>query len=204
MRERNYKWLKENKVIYDELLLTPKLDCRNCIALTSSDQVIFEDNSIQELLKDYEDCYISPRIHHTFIVLRGWKSEKIPNEDWSDLKDFLKNLPSYRIDFTELIPVKTGLVLCGYPSFDINSIRDKIVELGYETDVLYHMDICHTTLVRWVKEIPNQEEWLNKVANMEKKIYARINVENLEIVRASWTMNLGTYEILDQIKLKNE
>ena len=205
MFSRNTNWLMNNPIISDPLLLSPYKDHRRCIALVAKNPIKFINTDIiSEICGPLSSNWMTPKIHSTFMVLRGWSESEFPNEDWSELKDIIQNdIPPYEIIFDQVIPVKTGLVLCGTPSININSIRDKIRIAGYETNVVYKCDIAHTTLLRWTHDIPfsTQQSWLQKIMSLPHQHYAKINVTGFDITLASWSMIPGTSDILDSVDL---
>jgi len=204
MYTRNTDWLTHNAVIYDPLLLDTLSDPRKCIALVANNDIeLLNMDTITSICSPLSSFWMCPRIHSTFIVLRGWNSSFQP-EDWSPLKKIvLSSLVPYDIIFDRVIPVKTGLLLCGTPSININCIRDKIRDAGYETDVLYKCDIIHTTILRWTHPLPQNDQaiWLNAIMALPKTPYAKITVKSLDIIHASWSMDSATIHLLDSISL---
>lgn len=202
---RNTNWLQNNPVIADPLLLDPESDRRRCIALVARHKVEFVDTKeLQPICEPLSQYWISPVRHHTFIVLRGWSEDEFPKEDWTLVKKIISdNLSPYEITFDRVIPVKTGLTLCGRTTMDVNNIRDQIRDAGYETFVLYKCDIIHTTILRWTHVLPSdiQEEWLQHIMKLPEKPYLKIRVTGFDIVLASWSMHPNTIEILDSIDL---
>lgn len=202
---RNTTWLTTNNIVYDPLLLCPQNDQRKCIALVGRNPVELIDTSeIDNICDPLSDKWMKPKIHSTFIVLRGWQTSNFDHEEWTPLKDIIcKTLVPYEIIFDRVIPVKTGLVLCGTPSIDINSVRDEIRHAGYDTNSSYKCDIAHTTILRWTHELdPNtQSEWLKKIISLPRKPYAKIKVTSLDIILASWSMHPDTTKIIDSIPI---
>jgi len=204
MYTRNTEWLTHNPVIYDPLLLDTLSDSRKCIALIAHNDIFLLDiDPITSICSPLSSFWMCPRIHSTFIVLRGWNSSFI-SEDWSPLKNIIQSsLLPYDIIFDQVIPVKTGLLLCGTPSININIIRDQIRDSGYETNVLYKCDIFHTTILRWTHPLDqkDQDTWLTAIMKLPKRPYAKITVTSLDIIKASWSMDYGTTHLLDSISL---
>jgi hypothetical protein len=202
---RNTNWLLNNSIIFDPLLLTPLSDDRKCIALVAKDPVeLLNINEISEISGPLSDRFMCPKIHSTFIVLRGWQNKEFEEEDWTQIKKIIQNnVVPYEIIFDRVIPVKTGLLLCGTPSLNINEIRDKIHAAGYETNALYKCDIAHTTILRWTHPLTSDEqsEWLEKIISLPRKPYAKINVTGFDIILASWSMHPDTTAILDTIDI---
>lgn len=205
MYTRNVTWLSENPIISDPLLLTPDIDNRKCIALVAKNPVqLIDITDIQQICEPLSSYWMRPKVHSTFMVLRGW-SDQFINEDWTNIKEIIReNIPKYEIIFDRVIPVKTGLVLCGTPSIDINNIRDKIRNAGYETNVLYKCDIAHTTLLRWTHNLHpcDQQKWLQQINQLPRKPYAKITVTGFDIILASWSMYHNTTQILDSIDIE--
>lgn len=203
---RNYNWLLNNEVVYDPLLMIPNDDNRKCIALVINNTIEILDNNIFTINKTLKNNYIIPQIHSTFIVLKGWSTDKInwSQEDSDKIRSILvDNIIPYEITFDRLISVKSGLTLVGNPSIDVNKVRDIIREEGYETNTLYKCDIVHITIMRWINRINSVEKlkWMYDIYNMSRKTYARVNVNSFNIVLASWTMKPSTIKILDTINL---
>lgn len=210
MYQRNTKWLETNDPIYDPCLLPDKIDTRRCIAIvcdgnmTVSPELNVEMNRLtQSLLSECE--FIIPKLHHTFLVAREWTTHDYPTMDWTELKSFFTdNLPSYSISFQRLIPVKTGILLAGYPTIDVNSIRDKLRATGLVSGELYNNNIIHMTLFRWTNKFSDvqKRKLLDWCSSCQQKEYASLTVEKLHITNASWCMREGEYQIQDTIKLK--
>jgi len=213
MFKRNYNWLKDNPVAWDNLLVNIEKDDRKCIALVAKDNLnLINMGKIDEICDPLKEYWMRPVLHSTLMVLRGWDSTNFDNENWNPLKQVInENLKQYEIIFDRLIPVKTGLVLCGkvYVNneiFDINKVRDKIREKGYETDVIYKTDIIHITLLRWIKPLPDnlKDEWLNNIKKLNQITnFGSMKVDNLNIFLASWSMNFETIKLYDKILLRS-
>lgn len=204
MYARNTTWLQTNAIVPDPLLLTPSLDSRKCIALVAQGEITdINMEQITNISVPLSYAWTIPKMHSTFIVLRGWNAKNLSNEDWTPLKSILSTISPYEIIFDRVIPVKTGLVLCGTPSININAIRDQIRAAGYETDVLYKCDIVHTTILRWTQEITpaDQAVWLQQIMALPRKPYAKMTVTGFDIALASWSMQPGTTTLYDSIPL---
>jgi hypothetical protein len=194
MMQRNVDWLRCNAAVVDPMLITPEQDDRRCIALIARDEI-----SIQQDFTHMQQYGMRPKLHHTVLVLSGWTTkDKLVIPDLTELQQIIKEIPSYTVVFDRLIPVKTGLVMCGTASIDVNAIRDKLRAVGYEKGALYKNDIIHSTLLRWTTQLTEKEQsdWLSTVLSHSNSVYAELRVTRLDVVCASWTMQEGTYEVI--------
>ena len=183
MFNRNYRYLMSNPAEYDPEMETSS---KRCIALVAQGPLKISNTSIFKFYEKYSEYAVMPNLHHTFLILRGWKLEH-PPEDFTQIKD---ELVKYSVVFNRLVPTKTGCALVGTPSCDINSIRDNIRKLGYSQDAPYKLDICHLTLFRWIKPVPRniQTEFLNELSNFPIQGYLKLDVTQFQVTKASLTM----------------
>lgn len=230
MMARNVEFLNHHPFIHDDQLGSID-DLRRCVAMVMDGTYHYSKawNGLQDALKsilgdrdgDGDECeYESPTIHSTFQVLRGWKIE-LGNgngdedrhgdgyghgENWRRLATFIQQqnlIEKFTITYNRIIPVKTGLVLCGYPSFDINSVRNLLRREGFVKDEPYLLDICHISLIRFTKPITSekQKDLLAWIQTIPKETYIKLYVDKCFIYKASWLMRPCEIKLLYTIPL---
>ncbi len=205
MEERNYALTSSSPFIADPLLLDPASDGRRCVALVA--RGVWSAGPLAPLLEGLPSLpyFVAPKFHHTFLVCRGWGSPPLgEGEAESILQAAAAVIPRYRVVFDRVVPVITGVALCGLPSFDLNGARDLLREGGHARGERYHLDIAHATLLRCVRTPPREEQdsLLRKIREMPRGVYHTLDVTHLDLVEASWTMEAQTYRRLGQITLR--
>lgn len=216
MMESNTAWLAENGFIADPKLLNPSSDTRRCIALVAQGDMYLHHALKTLLLELHDKCphthYISPKMHHTFMIIRGWRHElysdaEIKQDTYTEwpalVNDIQTMLPSYKVTFDRAVPVKTGIVLCGKPSIDVNSVRELLREKGYVQGEPYNLDICHMSLLRWTSELPRpiQDSILHWIVGIPCTPYITLQVHTLDLIHATWTMYDEDVDVLCSIPL---
>lgn len=182
MLTRNKAYLKHTPFEHDTNL--GQFDSRHCVAIVAKGTWTFNRdwNLVDTLCTELLDTgkWVQPHLHHTFLVLRGWGSA-VPFDQ--DIK--LHPIPKYSVTFDRIIPVKTGITLCGIPSIDINAVRDDI-RTNYYVDENCKLDIAHATLLRAKHAVSQQET--DKIVHMCENIahgeFARLDIESFDFVVA--------------------
>jgi hypothetical protein len=204
MDYRNRTWLAQHPFIPDPNLLLPT-DNRRCIAVVAEgvwtpgkdkskiDQFIEENVATKK--------WIQPTLHHTFICLRPWATKgdhEAELNNYQDIAVYLKDALAggYHIQFDRVIPVQTGITLCGLPSKDINQIRADMREKGFIIGERYTLDICHTTLLRNTAPLTEEEQTalLDTTTTLNTGDFLTLQVTHLHICEASWCMRETEYK----------
>lgn len=136
MMLRNMSYIETSSCDYDALLVGD--DDRRCVALVADGEYTIElafYNVWDQLERKLHGVqWVQPTMHHTFVMLRGWKNSSHENETdrWKLIENELRSagMSQYRVTFDQVIPVKTGIVLCGIPTVDINAVRDCLRQKG--------------------------------------------------------------------------
>lgn len=105
--------------------------------------------------------------------------------------------PYLQVEFKGVSKTRHGLFLCGYPSWDVNNLRQDIRqefgERGYALVEPHPQDIAHATLMRLVGELTEEEHiWLNSLVeeNWAKPI--------ARFTPLRWEYGFGTWRQLDE------
>lgn len=212
MTERQHKWLQTHPFQPDTLLVPAKLDSRRCIALVARGPVHLHPE-FKDLMKNiHQACpqgqWQTPNLHHTFIVARGWRStchDHNLQENFTDLAHCVQShVPKYSVVFNQVIPVRTGIVLCGIPSFPINRARQALRDRGYIHDEPYHLDICHVSILRWTgSDVPSdmQLKICQMIRDFPRQAYITMHVDHIDVVHASWMLRDEDIKVLHRIRL---
>lgn len=215
MQVRNETWLAENLWQPDPLLAADNSarDTRRCIAVVAEGTWHKGKDwaKIEALLAHFLSTahWVSPSLHHTFICLRPWGTkggfDDCVNADVAEeLQKELKG--GYEVSFDRVIPVKTGVVLCGTPSVDINRIRTLLRDKGYVQGERYLLDICHVTLLRNVATVTHEQQaqLLSDLKRMTggRGDFLRLAVDSMHICESSWCMRENEYKIYASLSLE--
>lgn len=213
MELRNRTWLASNEWLYDPLLLDPN-DDRRCVAVVA--EGIWKPMTDWEKLDDVlrntlqDPQWLSPSLHHTFLCLRPWVNGRgsYDHENWDEVKrELQKELAGgYVVSFDRIIPVKTGITLCGTPDRDVNRVRQTVRDKGYVVGERYLLDIFHMTLLRNVAPLglDAQACTLERWNDLAKGQFLQLHVKRLHICESSWLMRKKEFKIYATIPLENE
>jgi hypothetical protein len=194
---------------WDPLLKTPSEDARRCIALVAAG-TIDTTPEYAALLSDMPvspSSYASPVFHHTFLVAAPWSSEPGTYAGWGNtgaVETLLSDVPAYSLTFDRVIPVKTGIVVCGEPSEPINEHRDRLRAAGFCGES-YTLDIAHASLCRWTEPLTSGTcaDLMDYVQTRPRVPYAHMDVTHIDIVEASWLMRPQDIRYIKRVHLKN-
>lgn len=217
MFERNLRWLEKNAFIHDPLLLSPETDGRRCIALVARGHVQLHADFKTMIIDMHKHCacahdhWTTPTLHHTFLVMRGWQPDpshedlKVSDDDLVTLEECIQeHLKPYAVIFDSVIPVRTGIVLCGTPGANVNRVRQKLRDINLIQGEPYELDICHVSILRWTEHVPKymQNRIMDWVQNkVSKTPYITMLVNAIDVVNASWTMHPANAVTIKTIKL---
>jgi len=205
MDTRNREWLSKNSPIYDPLLVSEDAysDKRRSLALIAHPDSDTRFTShwfslIGQLLTNIDSkLFVKPLFHQTFLVTSPWIDGTTQTEHENlrakvDLMNItMPAIKPYDITFDRLIPTKTGLVMCGIPSRCLDDDRNALRAAGLCGE-LYHLDIVHSSILRWTAPVPPKEvEAMLAICDSFKKpdtIFATMRVNELLHTEASWLM----------------
>lgn len=95
-------------------------------------------------------------LHWTLFQLETFPVEPVVSEDLMNegrlLQQIIYEYPPLEISFTGVSKTRFGLFLCGYPSYDINQIRNQIRRKIPGLKEPHPQDICHSTLFRFTRD----------------------------------------------------
>lgn len=209
MRERNIRRLRESGVVIDASFLSGQPDMRRGIGLFAfiEQSVPALDRLIAEVSSVFADqvCYtLSPtpadtfgRIHFTFF--QYIKVDSIPT-DFSEqqmkqyagiTRSIVESMPPLTIEYKGVMAIPTGLLMYGYPSYDVNPYREQIREQLADQKIPfvepYKSNIVHSTLMRIAT--PMDAERLIAFADRYKDTELfQFSVSNIQLCYGSWRM----------------
>ena len=134
------------------------------------------------------------QLHWTLMQIETFPvdTDKIQIDDAYKFRSIISKHPPFTIIFKGMSKTRNGIFLCGYPSYDVNKIRDDIRSCTADLKEPHPQDICHSTLFR-LTHAPNNE--MNVWFNSLYERYA--NIELLRFVPRRWEYGFGTWRQLD-------
>ena len=194
---------------WDALLKTPDTDARRCIALVAAGTMSTtpEHAALVSNMPVSPASYESPVFHHTFLVAAPWSEEPGVYAGWGDadaVAALLRDVPAYSLTLDRVIPVRTGIVLCGTPTAPINDHRDRLRAAGFCGES-YTLDIAHASLCRWTEPLSpgTCAGLMDYVLSRPRMPYAHLDVTHIDIVEASWLMLPQDIRHIKRVQLKN-
>jgi hypothetical protein len=194
-------------------------DYRRCIALVADGDWEFSDKfkkTISYLFDDLDpDCYVTPRLHHTFLVARPLECISPDSEyhlsynDKKRLEEAIREyVKQYTVVFDKLIPVGSGVLFAGGDDVldEVNLMRECFRSSDLIYGERYRMNIIHFTYLRWKKRGPWQEEMLGKIEAIQSSLeegefFAKLTVTKISIVEASWLLRPQECKVLSIVDL---
>lgn len=183
--EKTYNTIHRREFVqsYDSLLRNEN-DRRRCLAIFSylplNDIVSWTISQLKGLIPDNVFYDSDARLHVTL-------TQVVPFSEYLD-KEYhpIIEIPKEEeyIVFSGLLLLPGSIALRGYPSFDINEKRKKI-------GGSYKNDICHSTIVRFSRELTAEEKEKVKgfVNEHRDTFYGRYDIKSWELAKCSWKMN---------------
>lgn len=106
----------------------------------------------------------------------------------SIVRHTIGSYPALTVDFIGISKTRYGLFLCGYPSFDVNLLRNNLRNKLKDIIEPHPQDISHATLFRFTKEpTADMRTWINMTVSK----YANISL--LHFVPQIWEYGYGTW-----------
>ena len=165
------------------------------------DIVFRKIKEVETLIGDKHTYYNSKTIHFTIRALEAYRTDISPNDEPLQLyKKITKNnsKPNFTIALKGIVSTASGLLLCGYPNFDLKGLRTAIYDdlnvngltsCSPEPNREKLRNTCHASLVVYGSEIKNNAEYLTFLnENIAFDFGASVNL-NLEIVKYERTQN---------------
>lgn len=227
MRSRNTDNILRNNTKFDEALTKSEIDQRKGLAIFGyfpQSLGLGFDTLFENASKHFDEHIVySPKhttpeniglLHLTFLQLlkvgdvNHRLSKDIILRYVKLLEKFILRLSPFRINFEGVIAIPTGLALYGYPSIDVNKIRQQIrqdfVDKNLPFSEPYPTDIIHSTLVRFTR--PNQsQKALNFTTKYEKiSKLDGVKIDKLFLGYGSWKMKPQETKMLYEFNLSDK
>lgn len=213
MRLRNEAWLAQHSFEADPHLCAVHQDSRRCLALVAEGEWTMHEpawSQLQALLTKQTGQWMQPHLHHTYLVVAPWQDHPFsPEQKAAFLQRFPDGLEEllpchqYTVTFDRVLPVRTGLVLCGDTAeADINCTRDAVRQhmhaLGMPQAEQYYLDILHASILRLCATTTNEltQTTTAAIQQLAYQPYASLTVHTISLVEASWSMLPGTVQTL--------
>lgn len=123
----------------------------------------------------------------------------------SKIKAVLDHYPPLHITFRGVARTRFGLLLCGYPNYNVNQLRNELRALCPDEIIEPHpQDICHTTLFRFTEE-PSQTDlsWMDTfVAKYNQVDICSMRPDIWEFGYGTWTQKEGERIVVAQFDAK--
>jgi hypothetical protein len=108
------------------------------------------------------------------------------------LRRSIYSRPQLRISFSGISKSKHGLFLCGFPSWNINTLRDELRTEMQQGHIYYNephpQDICHATLLRLLHDLTPTERY-----QLDTIIEKYRDIELIEFIPEKWEFGFGTW-----------
>jgi len=225
LKERNRKIVMEGKLKIDDVLFQvgEDIDTRYCLAVSA----IFQKKKSKinkyyfDLLNDIENIkgvhyYIENNnklegtAHFTLLQIIGFDQFNIneikgrEQEYVEIIKDELSKIVPFRIHFMNVVAFSSGLAILGYPTVNINTVRDNIRKRLNDNNLPlkepYYNNIIHSTILRLIENI-DHNQLINIMDKYNKSYFGfiEVNMDSFFIGYGTWKLN--EYEI---IEIKNK
>ena len=219
MEIKNQNKIQENGFIYDAQLLEiqDQRKCQAIFCIPKQIKMTHEYIKLSNLLRN-ETCGIFYEVmnknptkgtfHSTFFQLSGFNETLLyTKEQYKTMSQILKNIfpCNFQLVYKRLILTPHALVLCGYPSIDLNQIRNEFRKKMNEYSIPYHepyvSNTAHTTIFRFT-QLPyhNFKQKYLEFLNTEI-IFGEITVDHYHIGVGSWKLNPFEIDICETLSL---
>lgn len=224
MRERNTKAMLDGNVKPD-VILNNQEDPRRGIGLFAFGKFVLNKQFTQVLREagslfsnqvvyslDPEVASTQALLHCTIFQFFGVESidprfqpEVLKQYD-EVLSDVLSQVPPFTVTYAGIIAVPSGLLMYGYPSININSMRDEIRAKLDERHILYKepykSDIVHSTLMRLRNPVA-PTELLNFAKKYGDTDLGTLRVTDVALCYASWRMRPNEVKNVHEYQLQS-
>jgi hypothetical protein len=118
------------------------------------------------------------------------------NKEADILRRLVYSYPYLQVNFKGISKSRHGLFLCGYPSYDVNSLREDIrrefLKNGYIIIEPHPQDTAHATLMRLTSDLTADEmKWIDTL------VESYCERELAQFVPVQWEYGFGTWRQLD-------
>jgi len=122
------------------------------------------------------------------------------NELCSKIKKLFDKYPPLNVVFCGIARTRFGLFLCGYPSFNINQLRNELRAICPDELVEPHpQDICHSTLFRFTED-PTPED----IRTLDTLVAKYRNLNLCTMHADKWEFGYGTWTQKDGERIVRE
>ncbi|MEN9327870.1 MAG: hypothetical protein RI947_678 [Candidatus Parcubacteria bacterium] len=223
MRERNIRRLRESGVVVDAALLSGQPDMRQGIGLFAfmEQSMPALDRLIADVSSVFADqiCYtLSPtpadnfgRIHFTFFQFL--KVDSIPSDFSQKDKQIYENITAsvlasmkpFTITYKGVMAIPTGLLIYGYPSYDVNPYRERLRTELIQSKVhfieAYKSDIVHSTILRVAARLDPQL-LIEFARTYDGQELFSTTVHKIQLGFGSWRMRDEEIQMIETFDLK--
>ncbi|NDG32467.1 hypothetical protein EB118_20635 [bacterium] len=119
-----------------------------------------------------------------------------PKDEFIDLKDIVWSYPSFHVQFNGISKTRNGLFLCGYPTTDINKIRERIRSQCNDIKEPHPQDICHSTVFRF-----HTEPSLSIREQIDDIVARYTDIPLFKFVPKLWEYGWGTWTQTDKTRI---
>ena len=176
-------------------------------------------NEIKPFLKELKQIdssqyyYPNSDIHITVMSIiscyEGFQIDQISVSDYSNLiKQSLKGIDKFKIKFQGITASDSGIIIQGFPENEmLNNMRNNLrtnfknSNLEQSIDKRYTIQTAHATIVRFRKELQNNNAFLAEIEKYKNYDFGSFEVKELELVFNDWyqreqnSILLGKFEL---------
>jgi hypothetical protein len=118
------------------------------------------------------------------------------NQTKRTIESILQITPEFTVKFEGISKTRFGLFLCGYPTINLNNLRDEIRKNVKGIIEPHPQDIYHSTLFRFTEDPDEKDiEFLN---NLVKEFEGK---ELYRFIPRSWEFGFGTWRQLEEERI---
>jgi hypothetical protein len=195
------KNIKNDNNFKNELLLNLNILANNLKNMSNNTCYIYLPGNI--------DCRDRPKLHTTILTLADFDNYQtiLPlyysyiNDYHYAIKKSIKDadITNFDIVLKGLILTDTAIIIKGYPSFDINLLRDKLRD-NFDKNSLkykerYKNKIAHLTVFRFGKDKLTETQYntLKKYVSVNSNTYfGKYSAKTIQLVSSGWTCSKNT------------
>lgn len=215
MKQRNLDTIKIKGISYDNNLNNAN-NIEKCIALFNIFGTKYFNSkfkTLQMILKNKftNDEIYDDNIHNTFMQLISFNKFDSQFESYEKNKQLYYNIINeifskyhkFFIHYYGIMIIPTGIIAIGYPSIDINIIRNELRNrfnsLNLSLYEPYHTNICHSTIFRFKTNKTHDE--INDIINLCESYN---NTYFGSVLIDSYNIGIGTWKLLpNEITIDN-
>ena len=205
IREGNRQAIIENDIVVDSLPQPGEL--RWGIS------TVFRPKLSAELWRDIADlrntmgevhaAYDPNSVHVTVRSNEGFRANIVANDSdvagYADaMKAVIEGHQPFEVTFKGMIGVRTGVLLCGYPHFDLIELRKKyflelgarnLVRPGPEPTIENVRNTCHASMVMFSEPLSDAKMFTAHLDKLVNRDYGTVVIEEFDIVSYSRTLS---------------